>query len=731
MSLTLYINGRKRVFSQSDLDPKLTLLQFLRKSGLTGAKLGCGEGGCGACTVMLSSYDSVNKVPIHYSANACLTPVCALDGIAITTVEGIGSMKEGLHPVQQRISAMHGSQCGYCTPGIVMAIYTFLRANPNATPHEIESSLDGNLCRCTGYRPILDAARSLSNNKEVPPPPAGCCRGSGGKCPCAETLQTDSSTDSFLRNTTEDSIMAGASLSEALNAVSRSEPIFPPELTHYEHKALEIVSNGSKWFQPVTLESLLAIKAEYPAAKLIVGNTEVAIEMRLKAFEYNIFVNPSHVQELRVLESTDEGIVVGAAVTINGLRTFCGKLDEQMEKAGKPYLTRGLRAIKHMLTWFASNHIRNVACVGGNIATASPISDLNPMLLACNAVLTIHSASKGSRQLPIKEFFLAYRKVALEADEILVNVFIPYTSQFEYVLPYKQARRREDDVSIVTAGMRVRLAPKTDATGWKVEDAVLSFGGMAPTAVQANATAAQLVGQDWSYPSVESVFATMHKELSLPVSVPGGQAEYRMALAVSFLYKCYLTMTAEHGDYVTALGADKYPAVPSVDPVDLSATFNFITEEKTYSRGEQGHFDRQGTYIHAPHTPDNLPAYPPAKEATPAGGVGQSLMHKNAEAQVTGNTKYVDDMPLPANAVHACLVTSTKAHARVLSVDTSGAEKCPGYVAYICAKDVIGNNNIGVIVKDEECFVTEIAKYHGAVRFCVRFWFDLSQMLLF
>lgn len=722
MSLTLFINGRKRVFSQGDLDPKMTLLQFLRKSGLTGAKLGCGEGGCGACTVMLSSYDVDNKKPIHYSANACLTPVCALDGIAITTVEGIGSMKEGLHPVQQRISAMHGSQCGYCTPGIVMAIYTFLRENPNATPHEIESSLDGNLCRCTGYRPILDAARSLSNNKEVPPPPAGCCKGSGGKCPCAEGLkQEDTPAESFLHNTSEDSILAGASVREALTAVSRSEPIFPSELTHYEFKTLEMVGNGSKWFQPVTLDHLLAIKTEYPSAKLIVGNTEVGIEMRLKAMEYNVFVNPSRVPELRVLESTETGIVVGAAVTINGLRAFSGKMEAEKEAINKPYLTRGLKAIKHMLTWFASNHIRNVACIGGNIATASPISDLNPMLLASNAILKIHSKSRGSRDLPIKEFFLAYRKVALDPDEILVSVFIPYTSEFEYVLPFKQARRREDDVSIVTAGMRVRLAPKpataSTEAGWVVEDCTLSFGGMAPTAIQANATSQQLIGQDWNYASVESVFATMRKELALPVSVPGGQAEYRMALAVSFLYKCYLTMTAEHGAFITKLGQHAYPAVPSINPSDLSATFNFLTEEKTYSRGEQGHFDRQGAYIHTAHTPDSAPSFPPAKEATVPGGVGASLMHKNAAAQVTGATKYVDDMPLPSNAVHACLVTSTKAHARVLSVDTSAAEKCAGYVTYICAKDVIGSNKMGVIVKDEEIFVTDVASYHGAVGF--------------
>eukprot|EP01040_Poterioochromonas_malhamensis_P017479 gene17479-20102_t len=178
-TLTLYINGKLHALKSVEVDPKMTLLQYLRKNGLTGTKLGCGEGGCGACTVMISKFDEKSQKIQHLSANACLAPLCSLDGYAITTIEGIGGMKHGLHPIQKRVASLHGSQCGFCTPGIVMAIYTKLRSSPNATPHEIEESMDGNLCRCTGYRPILDAARSLSNNK------GGCCRGSGQECPCA------------------------------------------------------------------------------------------------------------------------------------------------------------------------------------------------------------------------------------------------------------------------------------------------------------------------------------------------------------------------------------------------------------------------------------------------------------------------------------------------------------------------------------------------------------------
>lgn len=719
-TITLFVNGRKIVLNEKTIDPRYTLLQFLRKSGLTGAKLGCGEGGCGACTVMLSSYDAENGRPVHYSANACLTPVCALDGIAVTTVEGIGNMKDGLHPVQQRITAMHGSQCGFCTPGIVMAIYTHLRANPNATPHEIESSLDGNLCRCTGYRPILDAARSLSNNKGGAAS-GGCCKGKGGEggCPCAETLKAaETPIDTFKYSTSEDVIQANPGLQEALHSRNLSEPIFPPELTRYKHQSLAFEHDGARWFQPVTLDELLSIKAAHPEAKIIAGNTEVGIEMRLKAMEYTTFANPTHVPELRATRVTDSGIEVGAAVTINGFRTFIEQVETQLGAAGKAYQVRGLTAIRHMLTWFASNHIRNVAAIGGNIATASPISDLNPMLLALNAVLRIASKSRGTREMSIRQFFLAYRKVALEADEVLVSVLVPFTEKFEYVLPFKQARRREDDVSIVTAGLRVHLEPN-GTEDWVVRDASMAFGGMAPTTILAPETAAALVGKAWSYAAVEGVFPTLRSELSLPVTVPGGQSEYRTALTVSFLFKAFLTMTAQHGAFVAEQAdASTLPAVPAVNPSDMSATFNFLTQEKTYSRGEQGFFDRQGAGLHKPYTNENKHAFPAQNEptgATPEGGVGQSLTHRNSAAQVTGITKYVDDMPLPSNAVHACLVTATRAHARLLSVDVSEAEKFPGFVAYFSAKDVTGSNHMGAIVHDEEVFVTEEVLHYGAV----------------
>eukprot|EP01034_Spumella_vulgaris_P032455 gene32455-40056_t len=379
-----------------------------------------------------------------------------------------------------------------------MSVYAQLRSKPDSTPHEIEEALDGNLCRCTGYRPILDAARSLSNNKG--PSVGGCCGGGGGGgCPCKEPLPNDdneqnedktssgccgsdkttccNSVVGQSHNCSEQYIADGKGVQAEMTAKGLSEPIFPPFLMTYKPSTLCVTKGKVTWHQPLTMSHLLELKTILPEARLVVGNTEVGIETKFKAMEYSHLINPTKVQELHVLSSTDGGVTVGAAVTINKFRSYLIELSDKLTSQGEAHTTRGLLAIHDMLGWFASNQIRNVACIGGNIVTASPISDLNPMLLACNVVLNVRSSARGVRQVAMSKFFLAYRKVDLQPDEILESVFIPFTSQFEFVLPFKQARRREDDISIVTSGIRVRLEPQ-GRTHWIVADCALAYGGM-------------------------------------------------------------------------------------------------------------------------------------------------------------------------------------------------------------------------------------------------------------
>lgn len=776
-SITFFVNGKMKTLHNGQVDPRTTLLCYLRDTiGLTGTKLGCGEGGCGACTVMISYFDKAQQKIRHKSANACLTPVCAIDGMAITTVEGIGGMKKGLHPVQQRISSMHGSQCGFCTPGIVMALYAYLREYPNATPNEIEEAMDGNLCRCTGYRPILDAAKSLSNNK----PAGGCCGGSGGGCPCKQAAgatevekrtccqsksdaksccQDQVSTDEKWGTVTvktkcsEGTINSLPGLDALLMEQGITEPIFPPSLLKYVPKSVmltytpETTDEGSQtptstftWYYPATLPILHSLKAKHNNAKLIVGNTEVGIETRFKLLEYDVFVNPSNVPELNVLrlerDAVDKrpfGLRVGGNTTINGLREYIEQLEVAIGR-GEPtdadgmlppaYSIRGLVAIKTMLTWFASNQIRNVACVAGNICTASPISDLNPMLLACKAIATVSSAS-GKRDVPMSEFFLGYRKVNLHPSEVLESVMIPFTNMFEYVVPCKQARRREDDISIVTAGMRFELEPVNIVSEgsvdgnrgfWTVKDCTLAYGGMSPITKCATKTQECLINKQWCNASIEGVFNTLKCELFLPEQVPGGQAEYRMSLAASFLFRAYLKITQQVENWLSNNDGLNLPRLPEIDAREQSAGDSFVTLEKPPTTASQKFIHttkgdiQVGTQTEQVKLHDN--ASQEFQQRTP---VGDSVMHKSAALQVTGEALYTDDIPTPTGCLYAALVTSTKGHAKLISVDPKPAEACPGFVAFYCAKDVTGDNNIGAILKDEEVFATDEVKFHGAV----------------
>jgi xanthine dehydrogenase/oxidase len=285
-----------------------------------------------------------------------------------------------------------------------------------------------------------------------------------------------------------------------------------------------------------------------------VGNTEIGIEVKFKGMKYSYLVNPSNVPECKVLSMEENGLRVGSAVNLEVLKDFIISMYKGKDERQSilQHSTRGLQAIRHMLIWFASTQIRNVACIGGNIVTASPISDMNPLLCALNAMLTLTSKSRGTRLVPITEFFQGYRKVDMQPGEVLLDVFIPFNAPFEFVVPLKQARRREDDISIVTSGMRINLRPSDDNAHWVIEAASLGFGGMAPTTVVAPRTADFLEGQKFCAETIEDATVVLLEEMKLPENVPGGQSQYRATLTGSFLLRSYFKICSELKQVVEA-----------------------------------------------------------------------------------------------------------------------------------------------------------------------------------
>lgn len=672
--IVFYLNKREVVLKH--VQPETTILQYLRSAevGLTGSKLGCGEGGCGACTVMLSHYVPETQKIVHRAVNACLAPLCSVDGMMLTTIEGLGNVRDGMHPVQERIASAHGSQCGFCTPGIAMALYAYLRSNPKATMKDIEENFDGNLCRCTGYRPILDAAKSFAQDC----PPSAC--GMGSAC-CRVKKEENGKTEENKSSCEKQEKPAengtdGKKQEKQNDSDAFAEPIFPPALMKYPILPLRLVGDRVTWYRPLTLASLLQLKLDHPNAKLVVGNTEIGIEMKFKNAVYPVIISPTHVPELCGVEVRDAGVEVGASVTINDLRSVLEKIVS--ERAA--HETRGIRAILSQMRFFAGNQIRNAACLAGNIVTASPISDLNPVFVAMGAVLTVASAKGGNRKIDMDKFFLKYRVVDLKPDEVVVSLNIPFTKPHEYVEAYKQSRRRDDDIAILSCCFRMEFeeSPKKEGeqSVFTVKNSVLAYGGMAVKVVTAPLTQAFLVGKNWNKEVLQQAYEKLAEDLPLAAGAPGGMIEYRRSLTTSFFFKFYLQTV----DYLYS-GAVSNDLSFGLPENHKSAISKYHREVSTSQQG-----------------------YKAKSEMEP---VGAPIAHLSAAKQVTGEAIYTDDIPTPPRGLYAAFVLSSKAHAELVRVDPAPALAARGVVAFLGANDIPGANQVGPVFADEELFASK------------------------
>ncbi|KAF4548241.1 Xanthine dehydrogenase [Elsinoe fawcettii] len=634
-TLRFYLNGTKVVLD--DADPEVTLLEYLRGIGLTGTKLGCSEGGCGACTVVVSQYNPTTKQIYHASVNACLAPLVSVDGKHVITVEGIGNVKRP-HPVQERMAKGNGSQCGFCTPGIVMSMYALLRNDTAPTEEDIEEAFDGNLCRCTGYRPILDAAQTFSASracgKATQNGGSGCCMENGNKANggCCKNGKDDQEDTASIKRFTPPGF---------IEYHPDTELIFPPALKKHEFRPLAFGNKRKRWYRPTTLEQLLEIKNAYPSAKLIGGSTETQIEVKFKGMKYTASVFVGDIPELRQYSFNDDHLEIGGNVILTDLERICEQAVEKYGKhAGQPF-----SAILRQLKYFAGRQIRNVGTPAGNLATASPISDLNPVFVGTNAVLVAKSLEKTTT-IPMAEFFKAYRLTALPPDAIIASIRIPIAREGEYITAYKQAKRKDDDIAIVNSALRVKL----DAQH-VVEDCSLVYGGMAPITIKAKTAESFLVGKKMTDPkTLEGVMGALEQDFDLRFGVPGGMATYRKSLALGFYYRFNQHVLSQL----------------SVDATDLDP--DAVEEiERMISFGKKDHT---------------------AGAAYEKKVIGKEAPHVSALKQCTGEAQYTDDIPVQRNELYGHLVLSTKAHAKLVDVDASAALDLPGVVDYVDYKDL-------------------------------------------
>lgn len=663
---------------------------------------GCGEGGCGACTIVVSQFNPTTKEIYHASVNACLAPLVSLDGKHVITIEGIGNTK-GPHPTQERVAKSHGSQCGFCTPGIVMSLYALLRNNSEPSEHDMEEAFDGNLCRCTGYRPILDAAHTFSAK-----PACGMSKANGGGGCCMDEKKTNGT-----NGVTNGSINGGVHeiTSDKTNGTTNgggccmdkgngkpsggccmdkktddqpikrftppgfieynpdTELIFPPQLKKQELRPLSFGNKRKTWLRPVTLDQLLQIKSVYPDAKIIGGSTETQIEIKFKQIKYPISVYVGDIAELRQYAFHDDHVEIGGNVVLTDVEGIC-------EKAMKHYgPVRGqvFEGILKQLKYFAGRQIRNVGTPAGNLVTASPISDLNPALWGANAVLIAKSASKET-ELPMNQFFIGYRKTALPQDAIISSIRIPVTAaKGEFYRTYKQAKRKDDDIAIVTSSLRV----KVDDEGI-VESCNLIYGGMGPFTLAAKQAQDYLIGKRFAeLETLEGTMSALERDFDMKYDVPGGMPSYRKALAFGFFYRFY------------------HDALSNMSEADAQADSQAVGEiERALSKGAV----------------DEHSAAKYEKEVT-----GKSNPHVAALKQTTGEAQYTDDIPAMKNELHASWVLSTKPHAKIKSIDYGPALDMPGVVDYVDHTDMPSAeaNKFGTPFFDDVIFAVDEVQTAG------------------
>ncbi len=436
-----------------------SLLSYLRLHGHTGSKEGCAEGDCGACTVAIVERTASGQ-PTYRAINSCIALLPMIAGREIVTVEGVGT-REAMHPVQAAMVKHYGSQCGFCTPGFIASMFEGYYREDLREPWQVNDQLNGNLCRCTGYRPIRDAFAEAQRAK-------------------------------------------------------RGDDLFQIRLTRGVEPLPPVAYAGEGEFhRPTTLAELVALRAAKPNAELVCGATEIGVYINKLGRSFPSLIATDGVPELVAITRTAEHLVVGGAASLTAL--------EESLAGEFPSLAKMLRV-------FASRPIRNRASLAGNLVTASPIGDMAPVLLSLDAEVTL-AGPAGERTVPLAEFFTAYRKTVLAADEIVLAILIP-RRRARFTESYKVSKRRELDIAIVAAGFAI------DVEAGLVTHARLAYGGVGPTPVRARKTEAYLLGKPWTAETIEGARPILASEFTPIDDVRSGVA-FRQGLIVSLFEKLW------------------------------------------------------------------------------------------------------------------------------------------------------------------------------------------------
>lgn len=479
--LQFYINGK--LHTVEGIAAFQPLSDYLRYGqGASGTKVVCAEGDCGACTVLLGL---VNAGEIVYRpVNACIQYLYQLDGTHVITVEGL-KVHGALNPVQEAMVKCHGAQCGYCTPGFIVAMtalqddllqHESLQKICPVTEQDVKNALTGNLCRCTGYEPILKAGVALNE------------------------------------------------ISGQGNALSLKD-LYPPremlsDMAACGQEAVLLESEGRTFFKPVTVSEAVAFKAQHPNTTVISGGTDVSVFCNKRDFEPPVVMSTAHLQGLDEIELNEGVMSVGAKVTLSQLEAFVETLIPELHQ---------------ILVVFGSPQIKNAGTLAGNIANGSPIGDSLPFLFVMDAEVELTGIA-GSRRVNINQLYTGYRQLDMRPDEMITRILIPLPKADEVLKLYKVSKRKHLDISTFAAALLMKR------NGEQIEDIRIAYGGVGPVVLRLPETEAFLTGKAFSEAVFQEAGEIAVREIT-PISDVRGSDRYRFLLAANILVKFYLEVS--------------------------------------------------------------------------------------------------------------------------------------------------------------------------------------------